>query len=381
MNNVIERLFRDFDDGRISRRELLRALGLSLLAVPSIGLAQSGGRAGGDSTGGRGRGRAGGAPADTTHAAAPFDSTGWKTVWFDHLTYQCTDYTKAVPFYAAVMGWKVRSDDGKRCVMEINPDVGDAVFINGYEPPPPPPAPAPADTGGGRGGGRGRGGGGRAPAMAKISNFAWGIEPWDTNKVEAELKKRGLNPVADHAGSDFKSFHITDPDGFDIQVTNGRKANRHKGTASGKLPAPMPVEATGWKTMWVDHLSYGCTDFKRTYAFYEALLGWKQSGPFSGAQVTVDMGDAGGAIIRNRANVSIDHISFGIEGFDPDRVEAELMKRGLGRPAQNNPGHLTPDTGSGGDIHTSRFKSYHTPDPFGWDLQISNVVRANRHDT
>ena len=129
MIDTIERLFRDFDNGRISRRELLRALGLSLLAVPSIGLAQ-----GGDSTAGRGRGRGNRAPADTTHAAAPFDSTGWRTVWFDHLTYQCGDYTKAVPFYAAVMGWKVRSDDGKRCVMEIGPDVGDAVFINGYVP-------------------------------------------------------------------------------------------------------------------------------------------------------------------------------------------------------------------------------------------------------
>ena len=142
--------------------------------------------------------------------------------------------------------------------------------------------------------------------MARISNFAWGIEPWDTNKVEAELKKRGLNPVADHAGADFKSFHIKDPGGFDIQVTNGTKANRHKGAPSGKLPAPVPFEATGWNTMWVDHLSYGCTDFKRTYAFYEALLAWKQSGAFSGAQVTLDMGDAGGAIIRNaRTSASI----------------------------------------------------------------------------
>jgi hypothetical protein len=93
------------------------------------------------------------------------------------------------------------------------------------------------------------------------------------------------------------------------------------------------------------------------------------------------MGDAGGAIIRNRANVSIDHISFGIDGFDPDKVEVELMERSLGSPARNNPGHLQPDTGSGGDIHTSRFKSYHTPDPFAWDLQISNIVKANRHDT
>ena len=63
------------------------------------------------------------------------------------------------------------------------------------------------------------------------------------------------------------------------------------------------------------------------------------------------------------------------------KVEAELMKRGLGRPASNNPGHLTPDTGSGGDIHTSKFQSYHTPDPFGWDLQISNITFETRGNT
>jgi catechol 2,3-dioxygenase-like lactoylglutathione lyase family enzyme len=379
MNDMMERLFRDFDSGRISRRELLRALGLSMLAIPTVGLAQGGGgRAGRDSTGGgRGGGRGNRAPADTTHAPAPFEPTGWKTVWFDHITYECTDYTKAVPFYAAVMGWKVKSEEDRRIVMEIGPDVGDAVFVNGFVAPPPPPAPPAGDSaGGGRGGGRGN----RPPRNARISNLAFGIDQWDTAKVEAELKKRGLNPVAEHSG-DFKSFHVKDPDGFDIQVTNGTKANRHGKPANGKLPAATPFEPTGWKTLWVDHLSYGCTDFKKTYAFYEALLGWKQSGAFTGAQVTVDLGDAGGAIIRNRPAVSIDHISFGIEGFDPDKVEAELMKRGLGSPDRNNAGHLQPDTGSGGDIHTSRFKSYHTPDPFGWDLQISNVIKSNRHDT
>jgi len=77
---------------------------------------------------------------------------------------------------------------------------------------------------------------------------------------------------------------------------------------------------------------------------------------------------------------SIDHISFGIEGFEPDRVEAELKKRGLGTPDRQDANHLQVDTGGGGDIHTSKFKSYHTPDPFGWDLQISNITMANRHD-
>jgi len=382
MDSPLDRLLREFDTGRMTRRDLLRALGMAALAVPTVSLAQGGGR-GQDSTAGRGR-LGNRAPGDTTHVAAPFDPTGWKTVWLDHITYQCTDYAKAAAFYSAVMGWKVRSDDGKQVVMDIGDDVGGIVMTNGFVPPPPPPAPAAGDTaGGGRGaGGRGGGGGRGAPRMARITNFAWGIEPWDTNKVEAELKKRGLNPVADHVGSDFKSFHIQDPDGFDIQVTNGTKANRRKGAANGKLSAPAPFAPTGWKTMWLDHISYGCSDYRRTVAFYEALLSWTP-GRFTGAQSTVDIGDVGGAIIRNRAGgmTTIDHISFGIEGFDPDKVEAELMKRGLGSPNRQDPSHLAVDTGGGGDIHTSRFKSYHTPDAFAWDLQISNITKSNRHDT
>ena len=39
------------------------------------------------------------------------------------------------------------------------------------------------------------------------------------------------------------------------------------------------------------------------------------------------------------------------------------------------------DTGGGGDIHVSRFQSYHTPDPFGWDLQISNITFETRTNT
>lgn len=362
--NTIDRLFHDFDDGRLSRRDLLRALGLAALAVPAAAFAQGG-------AGGRGNR----APGDTTHVAAPFESTGWKTVWLDHITYQCTDYKKAAAFYSAVMGWKVRDDNGQRVMMDMG-DVGGIIMKNGYVSPPPPPAPASGDSAG-----RGRGGAARPPRNAAITNFCWGIAPWNTAKVEAELKKRGLNPVAEHAG-DFQSFHIKDPDGFDIQVSNGTRANRRKGAANGKLPAAEPFAPTGWKTVWLDHLSYGCSDYRRTVAFYEALLGWK-AGAFTGSQSTVDIGDVGGAIIRNRPGgmTTIDHISFGIEGFEPDKVEAELKKRGLGSPDRQDPNHLAVDTGGGGDIHTAKFKSYHTPDPFGWDLQISNITMANRHDT
>ena len=62
---------------------------------------------------------------------------------------------------------------------------------------------------------------------------------------------------------------------------------------------------------------------------------------------------------------SIGHISFGIAAFDPDAVKAELDKRGL---------NARVDTGGSGDIHTTKYKSYHTTTPNGFDLQISNVT-------
>ncbi|HEX4684908.1 MAG TPA: hypothetical protein VH277_19470, partial [Gemmatimonadaceae bacterium] len=117
MDNPLDRLFREFDHGRLSRRDLLRALGLAALALPACSFAQGGS----DSTTRRGRGNR--APGDTTRAAHPFDPTGWSTVWLDHITYQCTDYGKAAAFYSALMGWQLRSDDGTKAEMDIG-DVG-----------------------------------------------------------------------------------------------------------------------------------------------------------------------------------------------------------------------------------------------------------------
>ena len=115
MPGSITQLFDDFRDGNITRRQLLQALAAAV-ALPAVGFAQGGAGARGaaaDSGRGGGRGR-GGAQRDTTPLVLPFESTGWKTVWLDHLSYQCVDYKKAAAFYATLMGWKVRSDDGKQ---------------------------------------------------------------------------------------------------------------------------------------------------------------------------------------------------------------------------------------------------------------------------
>jgi catechol 2,3-dioxygenase-like lactoylglutathione lyase family enzyme len=359
-------LFDEFDRGRLSRRRLLRALGLAVAVRPASAFAQ--GQCGGA--------RAGTPECDPAPAKLPFEPTGWKTVLLDHFSCRAVDYPKEAAYYAALMNWKIRSDDGKQAVLDIG-DWGGLVVRGGYQPPPPPPA---AEAATGRGG---AGGGPRAPRLAAFDGFCWGIEPWDGSKVEAELRKRGLTPVADNRGHDFQSFHVKDPDGFDLQISNGSRKNRRQGSANGKTSAPAPFEATGWKTVWLDHISYEVSNYKETVAFYTALLGWKP-GTDEGSQNQCEIGDVGGIIIRrgNRGGrgggagttpaargATIGHIAFGITPFDPDQVKAELEKRGLTARV---------DTGGRGDIHTASYKSYHTTTPNGFDLQISATTRANR---
>ena len=334
-----------------------------------MSLASAQGRCGGE--------RAGTPQCDTTPLKAPFASTGWKTVAFDHFTMQATDYKKEAAYYATLMNWKVRSDDGTRAVLDMG-DAGSVIIRGGYQAPPAPPANPAADSAAGRGGR----GGTRAPRRVTWDSFCFVITPWDTKAVEAELNTRGLHPVADHDGK-FQSFHVKDPDGFDVQVSNGANLMARKArAASAPLPAPAPFAPTDWKTVWLDHISFEVSNYKESAAFYIALLGWKPNGD-EGSQNELEMGEAGNIIVRggNPATwagkeapphrVSIGHISFGITPWNTDKVKAELETRGLTGRA---------DTGGRGDIKsdTTKYKSYHTTTPEGFDLQISNINKAAR---
>ncbi|HEY4215786.1 MAG TPA: VOC family protein [Gemmatimonadaceae bacterium] len=368
----------------VSRR---LALGVALVIAP-FGVASAQG-------GCAGTARAGTPACDTVEAPAPFAPTGWKTVAVDHFTMEAVDYKKEAAYYSTLMNWKVRSDNGKEAVLDIG-NTGTVVIRGGYvvPPPPPPRVLSPADSAalaariGAGGRGAGRAGGAprppRKPVEVSWDSYAFQISPWNAKTVKAELEKRGLHPVEDNDGKGFESFHVKDPDGFDVQVTNGGYAKARKANAAkAGMPVDAPFEGTNWKTVWLDHISFGVTNYKESAAWYKALLGWIPQGDEGSQNETWICDDCGNIIIRGGnpndtsrpkpavRKATIDHISFGIDPFDADGTKAELDKRG-----QTN----SPDTGTRLDIHDPKatYKSFHTSTPGGFNLQISNANKQNR---
>lgn len=164
MEQMIDGLLRDFEAGKIGRRQLIKSLALAAFASPAAVGAQ-----------------------ETAATAAP-----WKTTALDHISYAVADYKKSAAFYAGLMGWEIRSDNGKnQCTLGIG-NIGEIIIRNNRQP----------------------------AGIGVINHVSWGVQPWDTGKVKAELERRGLKPRPDMQGDDFKSFHVLDPDGWDLQISN-----------------------------------------------------------------------------------------------------------------------------------------------------------------
>ena len=143
----------------------------------------------------------------------------WKTVWLDHISFQVSDYRKSVDFYTSLMGWRVTEDTGTQATLDINgiggiiirnkprlgpesESAGPGVPLAGV-----PAAPASAS---------------RPPITGVIDHISWGVQPWDTRTVQTELERRHLEPVSDMDGA-YQSFHVKDPDGWDLQISNQTK--------------------------------------------------------------------------------------------------------------------------------------------------------------
>src|SRR5258708_11894417 len=196
METVIAGLLKDFEDGKMTRRQLIQSLAMAAAAVaPGARLAAQ-------------------TPAAKPPIPAAFEKAPWKTVWLDHISYAVSDYRKSTAFYRDLMGWEIKTDNGQnQCSMKIG-NIGGIIVRNNRQSGRSgdgAPAAAPSATQGTQ-----------APITGVINHVSWGIDPWDTDKVKAELERRGLTPRPDNVGETFKSFHVKDPDGWDLQISNAR---------------------------------------------------------------------------------------------------------------------------------------------------------------
>jgi catechol 2,3-dioxygenase-like lactoylglutathione lyase family enzyme len=194
METLIAKLLKDFEEGRMNRRQLVQSLAMTAAAVAF--------------------------PRGVS--ASPQPATGFKTLSVDHISYQCADYKRTRDFYAELMGMTVTDDNGtSQCYMHFG-DHG-SFFLP-------------------RNGRSGRGQQGQAAAAAQpappadstrpavtslVDHIAFKIADWDTDRVEAELKRRGLTPRLDTGGANgpknYSSFHVKDPDGWDLQISGDVK--------------------------------------------------------------------------------------------------------------------------------------------------------------
>jgi len=155
MEHLIAKLLQNFEQGKMTRRQLIQSLALAATAASA-------------------------ASAVPTAAA---DGKGFKAITVNHISYQVADYAKTRDFYADLLGMKVSQDDGKQCFLSF----GDTFII---------PRNRPTGT-------------------PWIDHIAYTIDNWNRGAVEAELKRRGLQPRPDTQNS----FHVKDPEGFDLQIS------------------------------------------------------------------------------------------------------------------------------------------------------------------
>lgn len=179
MEKIIDGVLRDYENGKIGRRQLIQSLVLGV----------------------------GAAAATPIGAAAQGNAKAFKAIFVNHISYRVADYQKTRDFYRDLLGMTVTNDDGKnQCYLRF----GDSVIITRNSSPANPDAKPP-----------------------NIDHMAYMIEDWDTAKVRAELERRGLKgPRGDALREDipaaapqphYISFHVGDSAGYDVEISGVAK--------------------------------------------------------------------------------------------------------------------------------------------------------------
>jgi catechol 2,3-dioxygenase-like lactoylglutathione lyase family enzyme len=155
MESIIADLLSQFERGHLTRRQLIQRLAL-------------------------------GAAAGSAFAATPAAAGGFTAVSVNHISFQVADYARTRDFYVDLLGMKPSDDNGRQVNLSFGSEGAILLARNARD---------------------------RA-AAPRIDHVGYTISTWNKDAVKAELDRRGLAPRPD---TDL-SFHVKDPDGFDVQI-------------------------------------------------------------------------------------------------------------------------------------------------------------------
>jgi catechol 2,3-dioxygenase-like lactoylglutathione lyase family enzyme len=312
MKEKIAGVRKAFESGKLNRRQLMQALGMTAGAALAAGMLP-------ETTA-----LAGGAAAQASMSGGML----LKAVSYNHINYQVQDYAKVRDFYINLFGMKDVWDDGKQCSVECG-DPPSAIYIR--------PLNRPLD--------RAPGNWSAQMGQGNVDHFAFSIENFELEAVRAELERRNLDPKPDGA----YAWSIKDPNGTTIQICAVKgvfpgaaapTAKESDGTKNlSSIPGP---DGKGFKAVSVSHLVYNVPDVDQSRDFYMNLLGMKLVYYKPGNVFGVDT--PGGPICflkfgenyfylrqsqHPEKKAYVAHFSLAVENFDRDAVKAELERRGF----------------------------------------------------
>ena len=158
MEQIVANLVSEFEQGKLTRRQLIRSLSLAVTAGTAL---------------------------SAVPAAAAAEGKTLQAMYINHVSYQVADYARTRDFYAGLFGMRVAEDDGKtQCRLLF----GDNIL-----------AVRNAST--------------RPDKKIGVDHISYTIANWDAEKEAnlVEIQRRGLKLVE-------RGTSILDPEGFRVQI-------------------------------------------------------------------------------------------------------------------------------------------------------------------
>jgi len=295
----------DFKEGKMNRRQLLQALGLTAGAASVAGSLVHAQQA--EAPGPRMRWMKSSYPR-----SGPF-----KTLSVNHISYSVPDQRKARAWYIDLLGMQAVFDNGRSTALRFGIPWNHIYLGQNADP----------------------------KAKAAIGHMAYAVEDFRLDAVEAELKARGL--VANYDGPEM--IHTDDPEGYRLQPSSlvavfpgGGSAEsvenlvEEDGLKAELRAAPKPTYRAFTATC-MNHISHNCADYGKVRDYYMGLWGMRKvsdDGKVAVLEFGGQYGDPPQQVwvrggLKPGQTQHVDHIGYSIEDFASTRVEAELKRRNL----------------------------------------------------